>query len=263
MKKKRPIKKRPAKSAFQPKEVTPVGTEDGVRLNKFLAHAGICSRREADKLIAKGMVKINGEVVSEVGTKVQPTDKVEYNGKRVMLEKAVYILMNKPRDFICTLSDPEGRKTVIDLLGDKVQDRVYPVGRLDRDTTGVLLLTNDGDLSAKLTHPRYEIAKMYHAKLDKAVKEEHLQQLVQGLELEDGMVQADEAKYVEDSTNRKEVGLTLHSGKNRVVRRMFEHLGYRVVRLDRVSFAGMTKKRTPRGKWRFLSEKEVQFLKMK
>lgn len=257
-------KRRPSgqhkKKAEQPAD--PIETGE-VRLNKFLAQAGVCSRRQADEWIAKGWVKINGEVVSQIGTKVKPTDKVEAQGKRILPDKKIYILMNKPRDVICTLNDPQGRKTVIDVLGSKVDDRVYPVGRLDRDTTGVLLLTNDGDLSARLTHPRYEIRKMYHAKLDKAVKPSDLEQLLEGIELEDGWIKVDDINFVEGSKTGREIGLTLHSGRNRIVRRMFEHIGYKVVTLDRVSFAGLTKKRTNRGKWRFLSEKEVQYLQMK
>ena len=237
--------------------------DDGkMRLNKFLAQAGIASRREADTLIAAGIVKVNGKVITEMGFKVGPEDKVNYGGESIKSEKKVYLLMNKPKDFITTVDDPFGRRTVLQLLG-KLKERVYPVGRLDRATTGVLMLTNDGELTKKLTHPKFGVKKIYNVHLDKNVTSNHLQHLLDGFELEDGFTKADVASYVTSNGDKKnQVGIELHSGKNRIIRRMFEHLGYNVVKLDRVYFAGLTKKDLARGQWRFLSEKEVGQLKM-
>lgn len=237
--------------------------DDGLtRLNKYLANAGIASRREADVLIQSGAVEVNGKVVTEMGYKVNETDKVSFGGQGIKREKKVYILMNKPKDFITTADDPFGRKTVLQILG-KLKERVYPVGRLDRATTGVLMLTNDGDLTKKLTHPKFGVKKIYNVQLDKNVTSNHLQHLCDGFELEDGFTKADVAAYVESNGEKKnQVGIELHSGKNRIIRRMFEHLGYNVVRLDRVYFAGLTKKDMARGQWRFLSEKEVGLLRM-
>lgn len=232
-----------------------------MRLNKFLAQAGIASRREADTLIAAGVVKVNDVVITEMGFKVSPTDKINYGGETIRSEKKVYLLMNKPKDFITTADDPFGRRTVLQLLG-KLKERVYPVGRLDRATTGVLMLTNDGDLTKKLTHPKFGIKKIYNVALDKNVTSNHLQHLCDGFELEDGFTKADVAAYVGTGENKKQIGIELHSGKNRIIRRMFEHLGYNVTKLDRVYFAGLTKKDMARGQWRFLSEKEVGLLKM-
>lgn len=230
-----------------------------IRLNRYLAQAGVASRREADDLIKAGVVTINGKVVTELGTKVRPGDKVHYGGQRLSMEQKRYVLLNKPKDFITTTDDPHDRRTVMALVENACPERLYPVGRLDRNTTGVLLMTNDGDLAKKLTHPSHGAEKIYHVTLDKAVTKAHLEQLVQGVELEDGPAQADEATFVQDSS-KKEVGLKLHMGRNRIVRRMFETLGYEVVKLDRVVFAGLTKKDLPRGKWRHLTEKEVLFL---
>ena len=237
--------------------------DDGLtRLNKYLANAGIASRREADVLIQSGAVEVNGKVVTEMGYKVTETDKVSFGGQGIKREKKVYILMNKPKDFITTADDPFGRKTVMQILG-KLKERVYPVGRLDRATTGVLMLTNDGDLTKKLTHPKFGVKKIYNVHLDKNVTSNHLQHLCDGFELEDGFTKADVAVYVASNGEKKnQVGIELHSGKNRIIRRMFEHLGYNVVKLDRVYFAGLTKKDMARGQWRFLSEKEVGLLKM-
>lgn len=232
-----------------------------IRLNKYLANAGICSRREADTLIATGVVTVNGKIITEMGFKVSPDDKVNFGGETIRSEKKVYLLMNKPKDFITTLDDPFGRKTVLQLLG-KLKERVYPVGRLDRATTGLLMLTNDGDLTKKLTHPKFGVKKIYHVTLEKPVKENHLQHLLDGFELEDGYTQADVARYVGDGKDKKQVGIELHSGKNRIIRRMFEHLGYTVIKLDRVYFAGLTKKDLARGQWRFLTQKEVSMLQM-
>ncbi len=219
----------------------------------------MASRREADDLIKAGVVTINGKVVTELGTKVRPGDKVHYGGQRLSMEQKRYVLLNKPKDFITTTDDPHDRRPVMALVENACPERLYPVGRLDRNTTGVLLMTNDGDLAKKLTHPSHGAEKIYHVTLDKAVTKAHLEQLVQGVELEDGPAQADEATFVQDSS-KKEVGLKLHMGRNRIVRRMFETLGYEVVKLDRVVFAGLTKKDLPRGKWRHLTEKEVLFL---
>jgi 23S rRNA pseudouridine2605 synthase len=237
--------------------------EDGlIRLNRYLAQSGVASRREADELIKAGVVTVNGVVVTELGTKVHAGDKVHYGGQRLSMEKPRYVLLNKPKGFITTTDDPKDRRTVMQLVAAACPERLYPVGRLDRNTTGLLLMTNDGDLAKKLTHPSHGAEKIYHATLDKAVSKAHLQQLVDGVELEDGMAQADEASFVEGST-RKEVGLKLHMGRNRIVRRMFEALGYEVLKLDRVVFAGLTKKEIPRGTWRMLTDREVVLLKQR
>ncbi len=236
--------------------------DDGkMRLNKFLAQAGIASRREADVLISTGVVTVNGKVITEMGFKVAPEDKITYGGETIRSEKKVYLLMNKPKDFITTADDPFGRRTVMQLLG-KLKQRVYPVGRLDRATTGILMLTNDGELTKKLTHPKFGIKKIYNVGLDKNVTSTHLQHLCDGFELEDGFTKADVAVHVGNGENKKQVGIELHSGKNRIIRRMFEHLGYKVTKLDRVYFAGLTKKDLARGQWRFLTNKEVDLLKM-
>lgn len=232
-----------------------------IRLNKFIANAGICSRREADELIEKGEIKINGEVVTSMGHKVTSKDEVVYKGKVISAEKKVYVLLNKPKGFVTTMDDPHAEKTVISLVKGACPERIYPVGRLDKDTTGLLLFTNDGEMTKKLTHPSYEKKKIYHVFLDKEFTPADLDQVKKGIELEDGMIAADAISYIE-TEDKKQVGIEIHSGKNRIVRRIFAHLGYRVVKLDRVVFAGLTKKNLPRGKWRFLSEKEVGFLKM-
>ena len=229
------------------------------RLNKYIANAGICSRREADTYIQAGVVTINGEVVTELGTKVKPGDEVRFGGELINPEKLVYILLNKPKNCVTTLDDPEERQTVMDLVKDACPERIYPVGRLDRNTTGLLLLTNDGDLTKKLTHPSYEKKKIYQVETDKNISKADLQALADGFELEDGFIAADAVSYVGDSKNI--IGIEIHSGRNRIVRRMLEHLGYEVKRLDRVYFAGLTKLNLPRGKWRFLTEKEITILK--
>ncbi|MFM6982889.1 MAG: pseudouridine synthase [Chitinophagaceae bacterium] len=230
-----------------------------MRLNKYIANAGICSRREADELIKQGLVTINNTVVTEMGYKVKKEDVVKYDGRKILPEPYVYILMNKPKDFITTTEDDKGRKTVMDLLADKVPQRVYPIGRLDRNTTGVLLLTNDGEVSQALTHPSFQIKKVYHVVLDKKVSGTDLDKLVEGIDLEDGHVHADAVSFVE-SEDRRHVGVEIHSGRNRVVRRMFEALGYEVEKLDRVSMGIFTKKDLPRGKWRHLNQSEIGFL---
>lgn len=232
-----------------------------IRLNKYIANAGICSRREADEFIQAGVVKVNGEVITELGTKITRADNVEFHNQPVKLESKVYVLLNKPKGFVTTTDDPENRKTVMELVKSAASERIYPVGRLDRATTGVLLLTNDGDLASKLTHPRYEKRKIYQVWLDKPVVMEHMQAIADGIELEDGEIHADAISYVTEE-DLSQVGIEIHSGRNRIVRRIFESLGYRVVKLDRVYFAGLTKKRLSRGKWRYLSEQEVNMLRM-
>ena len=232
-----------------------------VRLNKYLANAGVCSRREADEYIQAGVVKVNGEVVTELGTKVMRTDEVVFHDQPVSLEKKVYVLLNKPKDYVTTSDDPQQRKTVMDLVKNVCPERIYPVGRLDRNTTGVLLLTNDGDLASKLTHPKYLKKKVYHVFLDKNVTAHDMQKIAEGIELEDGEVHADAIEYAHE-TDKNQVGIEIHSGKNRIVRRIFESLGYRVIKLDRVQFAGLTKKNLRRGDWRFLTEEEVNILRM-
>lgn len=232
-----------------------------MRLNKYLANAGICSRREADNYIEAGLIVVNGEVVTELGVKVLPTDDVRFNGERINPERKVYVLLNKPKDCVTTVDDPQERKTVLDCLKGIGKERIYPVGRLDRNTTGVLLLTNDGDMAAKLTHPKFMKKKIYHVTCDKNVAMSDMDLLVNGIELEDGPVYADEVSYVNDA-DRSQIGIEIHSGKNRIVRRMLEHLGYRVNKLDRVLFAGLTKKNLRRGDWRYLTDKEVSMLRM-
>ena len=232
-----------------------------IRLNKFMANAGICSRREADEFIQQGLVKINGNVVTELGTKVSHDDVVEYDEKVVTLESKCYILLNKPKDCVTTSDDPQGRTTVMDLVKGACNERIYPVGRLDRNTTGVLLLTNDGDLASKLTHPKYVKKKIYHVWTDKDISEDDMQAIADGVELDDGPIHADAVSYANE-TDRNQAGIEIHSGRNRIVRRIFEKLGYHVVKLDRVYFAGLTKKNLPRGRWRYLTQEEVNFLKM-
>ena len=232
-----------------------------VRLNKFLANAGVCSRREADEFIQAGVITVNGQVVSELGTKVMRTDEIRFHDQPVILEKKVYVLLNKPKDYVTTSDDPQQRRTVMDLVKNACPERIYPVGRLDRNTTGVLLLTNDGDLASKLTHPKYLKKKIYHVYLDRNVTAHDIQQIADGVILDDGEVRADDVQYA-SPTDKKQVGIEIHSGKNRIVRRIFETLGYRVLKLDRVQFAGLTKKNLRRGDWRYLTEEEVDRLRM-
>jgi len=235
--------------------------DDLIRLNRYIANSGVCSRREADELIANGQVTVNGKVVTELGTKVRRDDVVMYKGKRLTAERKVYILLNKPKDYVTTVDDPHAKHTVMELIEGACDVRVYPVGRLDRNSTGVLLLTNDGDLTTRLTHPSFKKRKIYHVGLDRKVKPDDLNKILQGVELDGEMIQVDAIDYVEGSDG-SEIGIEIHSGQNRVVRRIFESLGYKVTKLDRVYFAGLTKKNLPRGKWRFLTEKEVNMLKM-
>ena len=232
-----------------------------IRLNKFMANAGICSRREADEFIKQGLVKVNGVPVTELGTKITHKDTVEYDEKVVTLENKCYILLNKPKDCVTSTDDPNGRMTVLDLVKGACDERIYPVGRLDRNTTGVLLLTNDGDLASKLTHPKYVKTKIYHVWTDKDIAEEDMQRIADGIELEDGPIHADAISYATE-TDRNQAGIEIHSGRNRIVRRIFESLGYHVTKLDRVYFAGLTKKNLPRGRWRYLTQEEVNYLKM-
>jgi len=235
--------------------------DEEIRLNRFISNAGICSRRDADKLIAGGEIAVNGKVVTELGAKVRKSDTVVYKGKPLDVEKKIYLLLNKPRGYVTTLDDPHAEHTVMELIGQACEERIYPVGRLDKETSGVLLFTNDGDLAKKLTHPSYEKRKIYHVFLTGEFSEEHLEQMRKGIELEDGLIAADTINYA-DPVDKTQVGIEIHSGRNRIVRRIFEHLGYKVARLDRVVFAGLTKKNLPRGKWRFLTPREVGFLKM-
>ena len=235
--------------------------DEPIRLNKFLANAGICSRREADEFITAGVVSVNGVVVTELGTKVKRTDEIKFHDQPVNIERKVYVLLNKPKDCVTTSDDPQERKTVMDFVKGACKERIYPVGRLDRNTTGVLLLTNDGDLASKLTHPKYLKKKIYHVYCDKNVTKADLDQIVSGITLDDGEIHADAVSYASE-TDKSQVGIEIHSGKNRIVRRIFESLGYRVIKLDRVYFAGLTKKGLRRGDWRYLTEKEVNMLRM-
>mgnify|MGYP001013240208 FL=1 len=232
-----------------------------IRLNKFLANAGVCSRREADEFITAGVVSVNGTVVTELGTKVKRTDEVKFHEQPVSIERKVYVLLNKPKDYVTTSDDPQNRKTVMDLVKNVCRERIYPVGRLDRNTTGVLLFTNDGELASKLTHPKFLKKKIYHVTTDKNVTAADMRQIAEGITLEDGEIRADAIDYA-SPTDKKQVGIEIHSGKNRIVRRIFKALGYRVVKLDRVLFAGLTKKNVRRGDWRFLTEQEVNMLRM-
>jgi len=233
-----------------------------IRLNKFIANAGICSRRDADRLIESGVIRINGKTVTELGTKVAPGDKVQYGNQTLRREKQYYVLLNKPKGFITTTDDPGNRKTVMELVKNACKERIYPVGRLDKNTTGLLLFTNDGDVAKRLTHPKHKVKKVYHVVLDKRITKNDMMKITEGFMLDDGFIKADAVAFVRDSESKKEVGIELHSGRNRIVRRIFESLGYRVEKLDRVAFAGLTKKDIPRGKWRYLTDKEVSFLKM-
>lgn len=231
-----------------------------IRINKFLANAGICSRREADEFIQAGVVSVNGVVITELGTKVTRNDDVRFHDQPVTLEKKVYVLLNKPKDYVTTTDDPQQRKTVLELVKNACRERIYPVGRLDRNTTGVLLLTNDGDLASKLTHPKFLKKKVYHVRLDRNITKHDMEQLVEGIMLDDGEIHVDQIEYV-DETDKSQVGVEIHSGRNRIVRRMFEAIGYHVTRLDRTMFAGLTKKSVRRGDWRYLTEKEVNILR--
>jgi 23S rRNA pseudouridine2605 synthase len=261
--KKKPYEKKSfGKGRKSPAESVRKNPEEGIRLNKYIANAGICSRREADDLIASGVVQVNGKTITEMGFRVKPTDIIKYGGQTLKKERMVYLILNKPKDYITTVDDPEKRRTVLELVQDACRERIYPVGRLDRATTGLLMFTNDGELTKKLTHPRYGVRKIYHVELDKPLKRADMDKIAEGIELEDGEIKVDEISYVGDASDKREVGVEIHSGKNRVVRRIFESLGYNVRKLDRVMFGPLTKKDMPRGRWRFLTEAEVGMLKM-
>lgn len=246
----------------EPTTAKPVGDGNGlIRLNRYISNSGVCSRREADKIISDGLITINGEVVTELGCKVSLDDDVRLYGERLNPEKKVYLLLNKPRGFVTTLDDPHAERTVLQLVQNACPERIYPVGRLDMQTTGLLLFTNDGELAKKLTHPSYEKAKVYHVQLDRDLLPEDLDKIRKGIELEDGFIAADDIQMT-DTTDARHVGIEIHSGKNRIVRRIFNHLDYNVEKLDRVMFAGLTKKDLPRGRYRFLTNQEISFLKM-
>ncbi|QZE14302.1 rRNA pseudouridine synthase [Halosquirtibacter laminarini] len=236
-------------------------TDDTIRLNRFIANAGICSRRDADTYIASGVVTVNGKVVTEMGLRVKPGDEVNFSGEKITAEQKKYVLLNKPKGFVTTVEDPHAEKTVMELVSSACKERLYPVGRLDKETTGLLLFTNDGDLTTRLTHPKYNRKKIYHVFCDKKVTKNHIRQILEGLNLEDGFVKADAVSYV-DQNDTRQVGIEIHSGKNRIVRRIFSSLGYKVTKLDRVYFCGLTKLNLPRGKWRNLTTEEIAFLKM-
>jgi len=265
---KSPTGKKPFKKTFSGKKSGKTASRDDnregsnlIRLNKYLADAGICSRREADVHIEGGAVMVNNKVVTQLGTKVSPTDKVQFGGETLKREKFRYFLLNKPKGFITTSKDPFDRRTVMSLVENACKERIYPVGRLDKNTLGLLMFTNDGDLAKKLTHPKHQIKKIYHVYLDKPINFGHLQEITNGLELEDGFIKPDKVSFITGESDKKQVGIELHSGKNRIVRRIFEHKGYKVMKLDRVFFAGLTKKDLPRGKFRMLTDKEVNLLK--
>lgn len=265
----RPSRKNPAGKAFRkqdPDKIAKVQKQrkdpDLVRLNKYIANAGICSRREADKLIASGVISINGKTITDLGTKVAPGDSVKFDDQTLNAEKKHYVLLNKPKGYITTTDDPFDRKTIMILIKNACRERIYPVGRLDKETTGLLLLTNDGGLAKKLTHPKHNIRKIYHVILDKQLTKTDFNKIQKGITLDDGVIQVDKLAYVSETSSKKEIGIELHSGKNRIIRRIFESLDYKVTKLDRVAFAGLTKKDVPRGKWRHLAEKEINYLRM-
>lgn len=264
---KKPIRKkidrnqsRSGSSAQKKESPAPPPVEAETRLNKYIAQSGVCSRREADELIKDGKIKVNGKIITEMGFKVKPGDEIHFGKTLLSREKLIYVLLNKPKDFITTTDDPQERKTVMQLVDKACTERIYPVGRLDRNTTGVLLLTNDGELSKKLTHPSHEITKVYQVELNKPIEKEHFEKIKEGVELEDGPVKVDEIATLDPDGIA--LGVEIHTGRNRIVRRIFESFGYEVLKLDRVLFAGLTKKDLPRGKWRFLKDKEIHRLKM-
>ncbi len=259
---KRDYSRKPPAKDYPGSKPGPPSADGSMRLNKYLSNSGICSRREADELIKAGAVMVNGVVVTELGTKILPSDKVQYGNETIRREKLVYVLLNKPKGYITTTDDPFDRNTVMSLVADAGKERIYPVGRLDRNTSGLLLFTNDGELATKLMHPSHKVKKVYHVELDKALTKTDMLTIGDGIELEDGIAMVDEIAYAESGKSKKEIGVELHSGRNRIVRRIFEALGYEVVKLDRMVFAGLTKKDLPRGRWRFLTPKEVSFLQM-
>lgn len=253
-------RKKTAKPVRKSGKEAAADSREGIRLNKYIANSGLCSRREADTYISTGLVSINDKIITELGTKVYPDDIVKFNGETIRNEEKVYIVMNKPKDFVTTVSDPHAKDTVVGLVKNKCSARVFPVGRLDKATTGVLLLTNDGDMADKLMHPSYEKKKIYHVFLNKRLKGTDMAALLNGITLEDGFIKADSISYVDN--DETQVGVEIHSGRNRIIRRMFEHLGYKIKKLDRVYFAGLTKKNLRRGQWRFLTKDEIAMLKM-
>jgi 23S rRNA pseudouridine2605 synthase len=265
----RPMTRRKSDGRTRPGSTRPFKRQDELmadvngdtRLNKFIANTGVCSRREADELITAGVITVNGKVVTELGTKVKPGDEVRYNNETLVTEKTVYVLLNKPKDYITTVDDPQERRTVLHLVSKACKERIYPVGRLDRNTTGLLLLTNDGELTKRLTHPSYRVKKLYSVELDRNLTKEDMKSIIEGVMLDDGVVEVDQVAW-EDKENRSRVGIEIHSGRNRVIRRLFESLGYKVKKLDRVVFAGLTKKDLPRGRYRHLTPMEVNMLKM-
>ena len=254
-------KRKPASGRRNPEQSPNRSEPERIRLNRFIANSGLCSRRDADEQIKNGHITVNGQTVTDLGTRVSHSDDVRFRNKRLSAQRKVYVLMNKPKDYVTTVEDPHAEHTVLDLLGEDFPERVYPVGRLDKATTGVLLLTNDGDLAGKLTHPKYERKKVYHVWLDRPVDKNDLFRLTEGIQLENAVTVAADAASYADADDRAQIGIELHSGQNRVVRRMFEALNYTVRKLDRVYFAGLTKKNIRRGKWRFLTEKEISMLK--
>ncbi|NOR86339.1 MAG: pseudouridine synthase [Bacteroidales bacterium] len=258
----KPKKKRQRMAPHAMSSIQKREDDDLIRLNKFLAHSGVCSRREADKHIQAGLVKVNDVVITELGCKVHATDKVQYDNQVLRRERLVYVLLNKPKGFITSMDDPFDRKTVMSLVDKAVDERIYPVGRLDRNTTGLLLFTNDGQMAKKLTHPSHRIKKIYHITLDKDLELEHFDAIEEGITLDDGLIKPDAVAYVMPEDNKREIGLEIHSGRNRIVRRIFESFNYQVVKLDRVKFGGLTKKDLPRGKWRFLAPPEINMLKI-
>jgi len=251
---------------IKPKKVVRRGEKtdnpDLMRLNKYIANSGVCSRREADRLIEAGAVSVNGNIVTELGTKVGPGDKVQYGDQTINREKPRYVLLNKPKGYITTVDDPEKRKTVMSLVAGACKERIYPVGRLDRNTTGLLLFTNDGNIAKKLTHPRYGIKKIYHVEIDKNLARADFMKITEGFKIDDELIKVDTIEYIGDGKDKKQIGIELHSGQNRIVRRIFEYFEYKVLRLDRVYYAGLTKKNLPRGNWRLLDEQEINLLKM-
>lgn len=251
----RPVRKAPGKKDKKFKN-----PPDTIRLNKYIASTGLCSRREADEYIRTGLIMVNNKVVTELGTRINLSDNVKYNGEKLKKEKNVYILMNKPKEYITTVDDPHAKRIVIDLIGNTCKERIYPVGRLDKNTTGVLLITNDGELTQKLLHPSSKVKKIYRVHVNKTLKNSDMQKIIEGITLDDGFIKVDAIHYV--GNDKKQVGIEIHSGRNRIIRRIFEKLNYRVTKLDRVVFAGLTKKGLSRGKWRYLTNKEIALLKM-
>ncbi len=242
------------------KTTLPDKNQELTRLNKYIASTGLCSRRQADEYIKNGLITVNGKVITELGVKIKSGDTVKYGGKKLVEQRKIYIILNKPRDCVTTVKDPHAKRTIFDLIGSEFKERIYPAGRLDRNTTGVLLLTNDGDLAKKLTHPSHNKLKIYHIYLNKPLKSQDMNKIANGLTLEDGFIKVDSIDYV-NNTDKKQVGVEIHSGRNRIIRRIFEHLDYKITTLDRVYFAGLTKKGLPRGKWRYLNSEEVSMLK--